>query len=79
MTDVEFENKFDRKACKKLVAEILAGDYDCDIWELVEMLLEYFRVQPRAKDDPKHVRSITHKIKNGSVKKCNPVVIFEKW
>ena len=67
MTDVEFENKFDRKACKKLVTEILAGDYDCDEWELVDEILEFYRVQPRFKDDPKHVTTLTHKIKNGSV------------
>ena len=79
MTDIEFENKFDRAECLKLAKELSDGLYDCDDWELVDDVLECYRVQPRFKDDPKHVTSITHKIKNGSVKNCKPVALFENW
>jgi hypothetical protein len=79
MKDVEFENKFDREACKKLAKDISDGLHDCDEWESLVEILEFYRVQPRFKDDPKHVRALTHKIKNGSVDNCKPIAIFEKW
>ena len=74
------EDRLDIEACEALLEKIENGEYDSLETELVSVLVNMERVQPRAKDDLDHIKQIYYRIKDeGSTKKCDPAVIVSEW
>ena len=50
------EDRLDIEACEALLEKIENGEYDSLETELVSVLVNMERVQPRAKDDLDHIK-----------------------